>query len=84
MPLLLGAIVRGTGDIAHVFASELQQVREVEHRAAAHEARDLNPPVMIDIIAGPNIAASRLPAALALENQSVPAVTDFAGMHARI
>jgi hypothetical protein len=30
-----------------------------EHRAAAQEARDLNPPVMIDIIAGPNIVSIR-------------------------
>ena len=79
MPLL-----GGTGGVAHVFASELRQVCKVEHRAAAHEARDLNLPVMIDIIAGPNIAPNRLPAALALENQSVPPVTDFAAMRARI
>ena len=76
--------MEGTGGVDHVFACELRQVREVEHRAAAHEARDLNPSVVIGIIAGPKIASNRLPAALALENQSVPPVTEAAGMHARI
>jgi len=75
-------LLEGTCGVGHVFASELRQVREVDYCTA--QGLDLNPPVVIGIIADPNIAPNRLPAALALKNQSVPPVTDSAKMRARL